>query len=69
MRPLLVLILVTLFFIAVPRQEHVVERTIIEPADWAAVYGKCDKAFKACTADYPRCEIDRNFCVTWRDEP
>ena len=65
-----VLLLVSAFFVFAPRTDANKEPDrIITYADLPspALYARCDKIFWACRADYPRCEIDRDQCVTWRN--
>lgn len=70
MRPLVYLLLVTLtclLFAPIREANREPNRVIPFAAlPSPALYARCDKKFRACRADYPRCEVDRDQCVTWR---
>lgn len=70
MRPLVYLLLVTLtcLLFAPIREANRGPNRVIPFAELPSerLYAECGKAYKACRADYPRCEIDRDQCVTWR---
>ena len=68
-RPLLYLILVTMtcLLLAPIRDANRGPNRIIpyEELPSPELYARCDRLFRKCRAQYPRCEIDRDQCVTW----
>lgn len=56
------LLLVSVFFVLLPRVEAKNSGIVVESTP-ERVYQECDKAYRACRGEL--CGIDRDYCVTW----